>query len=81
MTDWKLKSTMAPLTAGIIGKPGGMMCNIGITHNICRSVIGDEILKGHVQDTNSYYLCQQLWRRGVRVCKVRAAVSKSRAVC
>ena len=34
-------------------------------------VVGDEILKGRVQDTNSHYLCQQLWLCGVRVSKVR----------
>jgi FAD synthetase len=33
-------------------------------------IIGDEILKGHVQDTNSHYLCHQLWLLGVKVCKV-----------
>ncbi len=31
------------------------------------SVIGDEILKGHIQDTNSHYLCHQLWLLGVKV--------------
>lgn len=25
------------------------------------------MLKGHVQDINSHYLCQQLWALGVRV--------------
>ena len=34
------------------------------------SVIGDEILKGHVKDTNSHFLCQELWKLGVRVMKV-----------
>ena len=34
------------------------------------AVIGDEILKGHVQDVNSHYLCHQLWLLGVKVCKV-----------
>ena len=33
-------------------------------------VVGDEILKGHVQDANSHYLCRQLWLCSVRVCKV-----------
>ena len=33
-------------------------------------VIGDEILKGQVQDVNSYYFAQQLWELGIRVCKV-----------
>ena len=39
------------------------------------AVIGDEILKGHVQDTNSHYLCHQLWLLGVKVCKVRLKLS------
>ena len=33
-------------------------------------VIGDEILKGHVQDTNSNFLCQRLFQLGVKVNKV-----------
>lgn len=33
-------------------------------------VIGDEILKGQVQDVNSYYFAQQLWELGIQVCKV-----------
>lgn len=33
-------------------------------------IIGDEVLKGQVQDTNSHYLCHQLWLLGVTVCKV-----------
>lgn len=41
------------------------------------TVIGDEILKGHVQDTNSHYLCHQLWLLGIRVGKV-ATVADSR---
>ena len=36
----------------------------------CPSVIGDEILKGHVQDTNSHYLCKQLWQLGIRVGRI-----------
>lgn len=34
------------------------------------AVIGDEILKGHVQDANSHYLCKQLWQLGVKVGKI-----------
>lgn len=37
---------------------------------VCLPVIGDEILKGHVQDTNSYFLCQELWKLGVKVTKI-----------
>lgn len=33
-------------------------------------VIGDEILKGHVQDTNSHFLCKGLWELGVKVARV-----------
>ncbi len=32
-------------------------------------VIGDEILKGHVQDTNSHFLSKGLWEIGVKVCR------------
>lgn len=40
----------------------------GLTAGII--VIGDEILKGHVQDTNSHYLTHELWLLGVKVCKI-----------
>lgn len=33
-------------------------------------MIGDELLKGHVQDTNSHYLCKELWELGVKVGRV-----------
>ncbi|NXJ16682.1 FLAD1 synthase, partial [Odontophorus gujanensis] len=33
-------------------------------------VIGDEILKGHTQDTNSFFMCQRLRALGVRVARV-----------
>lgn len=33
-------------------------------------VVGDEILKSHVQDTNSHYLAHQLWLLGVKVCRI-----------
>ncbi len=34
------------------------------------AVIGDEILKGRVQDTNSQFLCRKLFSLGVKVQKV-----------
>ena len=37
-------------------------------------VIGDEILKGLVQDTNSTFLCKQLWELGIKVERVGAIV-------
>uniref|UniRef100_A0A8C6RLA6 FAD synthase n=1 Tax=Nannospalax galili TaxID=1026970 RepID=A0A8C6RLA6_NANGA len=33
-------------------------------------VVGDEILKGHTQDTNTYFLCRTLRSLGVQVCRV-----------
>lgn len=33
-------------------------------------VIGDEILKGQVKDTNSYYMCNLLYKCGIRVKKI-----------
>ena len=33
-------------------------------------IIGDEILKGHTKDTNSYFLLKKLWSLGVKVGKV-----------
>lgn len=36
---------------------------------VCIAVIGDEILKGHVKDSNSHFLCQGLWEMGVKVCR------------
>ncbi|XP_038051174.1 FAD synthase-like [Patiria miniata] len=33
-------------------------------------IIGDEILKGHTQDTNSYFLCKELYDLGVKVERV-----------
>lgn len=33
-------------------------------------IIGDEILKGHVRDTNSYFLCKRLFLLGVKVRKI-----------
>jgi len=33
-------------------------------------IIGDEILKGQVHDTNSYYMCKELYSLGVKVARI-----------
>lgn len=33
-------------------------------------IVGDEILKGHTQDTNTYFICRTLRLLGVQVCRV-----------
>jgi FAD synthetase len=33
-------------------------------------IIGDEILTGKVQDTNTFFLTRELWSRGVTVCRI-----------
>jgi molybdenum cofactor synthesis domain-containing protein len=33
-------------------------------------IIGDEILTGKVQDTNTFFLTRELWARGVTVCRI-----------
>jgi len=33
-------------------------------------IIGNEILNGRVQDTNSHYFCKKLFELGVRVCRI-----------
>lgn len=35
-------------------------------------VIGDEILKAQVRDTNSYHMCSLLYKCGVKVKKVNS---------
>ena len=32
-------------------------------------IIGDEILTGKVQDTNTFFLAKELWSRGISVCR------------
>ena len=33
-------------------------------------IIGDEILTGKVQDYNSFFMAQELWSHGVRLCRI-----------
>jgi len=33
-------------------------------------IIGDEILSGKVQDYNSFFMAQELWSHGVRLCRI-----------
>ncbi|XP_058558055.1 FAD synthase isoform X4 [Neofelis nebulosa] len=44
--------------------PSGRSVTAGII------IVGDEILKGHTQDTNTYFLCRTLRSLGVQVCRV-----------
>ena len=48
------------------------LCTALICISVTVSVIGDEILKGHVHDTNSHFLCKRLFSLGVKVTKVRS---------
>ncbi|XP_020021794.1 FAD synthase isoform X3 [Castor canadensis] len=45
-------------------RPPGRSVTAGII------IVGDEILKGHTQDTNTYFLCRTLRSLGVQVCRV-----------
>ncbi|XP_030321028.1 FAD synthase [Calypte anna] len=43
-------------------------------------IIGDEILKGHTQDTNSYFMCRRLRDLGVRVARVSVVPDEVEAI-
>ncbi|NXW52912.1 FLAD1 synthase, partial [Nyctiprogne leucopyga] len=43
-------------------------------------VIGDEILKGHTQDTNSFFMCRRLRALGVRVARVSVVPDEVEAI-
>ncbi|XP_013363748.1 PREDICTED: FAD synthase isoform X2 [Chinchilla lanigera] len=52
------------MASGTSELPQGRIVTAGII------IVGDEILKGHTQDTNTYFLCRTLRSLGVRVCRV-----------
>ncbi|XP_032700941.1 FAD synthase isoform X1 [Lontra canadensis] len=43
-------------------------------------IVGDEILKGHTQDTNTYFLCRTLRSLGVQVCRVSVVPDEVAAI-
>ena len=43
---------------------------IGETKTAGIIIIGDEILTGKVQDSNSFFLTKELWSRGINVCRI-----------
>lgn len=50
-----------------------MADGVGQSNSKCTAgiiIIGDEILKGHTKDTNSYFLLKKLWSLGIKVGKV-----------
>ena len=62
ITNRSSKPAKIKMADGVIeNKP---KCTAGII------IIGDEILKGHTKDTNSYFLLKKLWSLGVKVGKV-----------
>ncbi|XP_076450575.1 FAD synthase-like [Babylonia areolata] len=51
-----------------IRQQGSMDMKNGVTAGII--IVGDEILKGHTQDTNSHFLCKRLFALGVQVKRI-----------
>ena len=41
-----------------------------VSKNAGLIVIGDEILKGQIQDTNSQFLTKQMYQKGIRIAKI-----------
>lgn len=71
------------LTAAIIGESArpvraGPLQRSPSDH--AQIVIGDELLKGHVRDANSHYLCKELWELGVKVGKVVVVADDTEAI-
>ncbi|XP_004871377.1 FAD synthase isoform X1 [Heterocephalus glaber] len=52
------------MASGTSELPPGRSVTAGII------IVGDEILKGHTQDTNTFFLCRTLRSLGVQVCRV-----------
>ena len=46
------------------------MSSVGLNKSAGLIVIGDEMLKGQVQDTNSHYLTKHLHQKGIRVSRI-----------
>ncbi len=44
------------------------------------AIIGDEVLSGHTQDSNSHYVAGRLFRIGVPVVEIRAVADEPRAI-
>lgn len=67
-----LCSALAPGLLGmrLFAGPLHLGC-AGIALTVALLIIGDEILAGKVEDTNSSFLCRELYALGWRVVKVR----------
>ncbi|XP_020653119.3 FAD synthase [Pogona vitticeps] len=63
-----LRTMAAPSSDAPSGNGGGKPMDGPVTAGII--VIGDEILKGYTQDTNSFYMCKKLRSLGVKVGKI-----------
>lgn len=57
-------------SAGIVGKPQFLFYSQLKLKQFLNIVIGDEILKGEIADTNSTFLAKELHRLGLQLKKV-----------